>query len=143
LPQAIFKLALRGEFKVRAHFAPEVPSVSIYRIISAAYASHSRSSHILSFSTPQVSEGFSQRGVVREKNEWFFVWPIWLPRLSRVAIEALLAHPDLLQGEGARLQLLGVAEIFRARRQRQIHECGTGAACGEVRIAPVKRGSVQ
>jgi hypothetical protein len=70
----------------------------------------------LSFSTAASERGVQSVGAVREKNEWFFVWPIWLPRLSRVAIEALLAHPNLLKGEGARLQLLGVAEIFRARR---------------------------
>ncbi len=104
------------------------------------YASHSRSSHILSFSTPQVSEGFSQRGAVREKNEWFFVWPIWLPRLSRVAIEALLAHPNLLKGEGARLQLLGVPEIFRARRQQQIHECGHGRGLWRSENSPGETG---
>ncbi len=125
---------------VRAHLAPEVPSVSIYRIISAAYASHSRCSHILSFSTAASERGVQSVGAVREKNEWFFLWPTWLPRLSRVAIEALLAHPNLLKGEGARLQLLGVPEIFRARRQQQIHECGHGRGLWRSENSPGETG---
>lgn len=70
----------------------------------------------LSFSTAASERGVQSVGAVRENGEWFFVWPIWLPRLSRTGIEALLAHPELLSGERSRLQLLGVAEIFRARR---------------------------
>ena len=70
----------------------------------------------LSFPTASSERGIQSAGAVREKNEWFFVWPIWLSRLSRVGIESLLAHPDLLNGERARLRSLGIAEIFRARR---------------------------
>ena len=55
-------------------------------------------------------------GAIREDGEWFFVWPIWLPRLSRAGIEALLNHPALLQGDRSKLRLLGGAEILRARR---------------------------
>ena len=55
-------------------------------------------------------------GVVRKDGDWVFVWPIWLRPLSRAGIEALLAHPALLEGDRSKLRLLGVAEIFRACR---------------------------
>lgn len=70
----------------------------------------------LSFSTASRAKRMKALGAVRDDVEWFFVWPIWRPRFSRVAIEALLAHPELLSGERSKLQLLGVVEIFRARR---------------------------
>ena len=49
-------------------------------------------------------------------NGWCFVWPIWTTPLSRGSIEALLNHPDLIGGNLTKIRLLGVAEIFRARR---------------------------
>ncbi len=70
----------------------------------------------LSFSTAPRAKRMKAVGAARNDREWFFVWPIWLPRLSRIGIEALLAHPDVLNGERSRVELLGVAEIFRARR---------------------------
>jgi hypothetical protein len=70
----------------------------------------------LSFSTAPRAKRMKAVGAARYDREWFFVWPIWLPRLSRIGIEALLAHPDVLNGERSRVELLGVAEIFRARR---------------------------
>lgn len=71
----------------------------------------------LSFSTvPRAQQMKKTVGAIRDDGEWFFVWPIWLPRLSRISIEAFLAHPQFLSGERSKLELLGVAEIFRARR---------------------------
>ncbi|MGH7933119.1 MAG: type I-G CRISPR-associated protein, Cas3-extension family [Candidatus Binataceae bacterium] len=70
----------------------------------------------LSFAIAPRAKRMKAVGAIRDDGEWLFVWPIWLPRFSRVGIEALLAHSDLLSGERSRLQLLGVAEIFRARR---------------------------
>lgn len=70
----------------------------------------------LSFSTVVDAHRMKTVGTVRDDGEWAFIWPIWLARLSRLAIEALLSHPDLLNGDRAKMQLIGVAEIFRARR---------------------------
>ncbi len=70
----------------------------------------------LTFSTAPTERQMSAVGAMRENREWFFVWPIWLPRLSRAGIQALLNHPALLRGDRGNLRLLGVAEIFRARR---------------------------
>lgn len=54
-------------------------------------------------------------GVLR-RGEWFFVWPIWTIPLTRFAIEALLNHPDLVEGQLTKLRMFGIAEIFRAER---------------------------
>ncbi len=70
----------------------------------------------LSFSTVAGTQRMKIVGTVRSDREWRFIWPIWLTRLSRAGIEALLAHPDLLDGDRAKLRVMGVAEIFRARR---------------------------
>jgi hypothetical protein len=55
-------------------------------------------------------------GATRKQGDWFFVWPIWRSPLSRAGIEALLAHPALLEGDRRALAALGVADIFQARR---------------------------
>ena len=70
----------------------------------------------LSFSTAPHANRMQAVGATRESDEWFFVWPIWLRPLSRAGIEALLAHPALFEGGRNKLRLLGVDEIFRARR---------------------------
>jgi len=70
----------------------------------------------LSFSTAPHASRMQAVGATRESGEWFFVWPIWLRPLSRAGIEALLAHPALFERDRSKLRLLGVAEIFRARR---------------------------
>ncbi len=70
----------------------------------------------VSFSAVPAERQMRAVGAIREDGEWFFVWPIWLQPLSRVGVEALLNHPALLHGHRGELHLLGVVEIFRARR---------------------------
>src|SRR5262249_42668965 len=70
----------------------------------------------LSFATAPNQRGMKAVGAAYEGRAWSFVWPIWLPRLSRFGIEALLVHPDLAAGERDRSRALGVVEIYRARR---------------------------
>jgi hypothetical protein len=55
-------------------------------------------------------------GAVRDDEGWAFVWPIWSQPLSRTAIEALLAHPALLEDHPQALLALGVRAVLRARR---------------------------
>lgn len=70
----------------------------------------------LSFSTASGVSRMQVVGATRESGGWFFVWPIWLQPLSRPGIEALLTHPALFEGDHRKMRLLGVAEIYRARR---------------------------
>jgi hypothetical protein len=55
-------------------------------------------------------------GAFRDDEGWGFTWPIWSERLSRCAIEAFLAHPDLMRSEPRASRALGVQEVQRARR---------------------------
>ena len=55
-------------------------------------------------------------GAFRDDEGWGFAWPIWLEPLSRCAIEAFLAHPDLMRSGPRTLRALGVLEVQCARR---------------------------
>jgi hypothetical protein len=70
----------------------------------------------LSCATAPRERGMTVVGAFRDDEGWGFVWPLWSEPLSRYAIEALLAHPDLMQGEPEALRALGVLEVQRARR---------------------------
>jgi len=69
----------------------------------------------LSFVTAPGEMRMMAAGAVRQDG-WSFVWPIWNVPLSRVGIEALLSHPDVLACRREKLRCLGVDEILRARR---------------------------
>jgi hypothetical protein len=70
----------------------------------------------LSFPSAPGVRRMTTVGVSHEKGEWAFLWPIWSPPLSRLAIEALLSHPDLIRCAPNKLRSYGVLEIFRAYR---------------------------
>lgn len=70
----------------------------------------------LSFSVVPTERQQSAVGAIREEGGWSFVWPIWSSPLSLAGIEALLAHPALIEGRSNTLRLMGVSEAFRARR---------------------------
>jgi len=70
----------------------------------------------LSFAAAPAERQTQVIGSVRDHGEWRFVWPIWSRPLSRIAIENLLVHPDLLRGARSRVSPLGVCDVLRARR---------------------------
>jgi hypothetical protein len=71
---------------------------------------------LLSFPCSPRARGHGVPGSMRDDEGISFVWPVWRAPLSLQAIEALLAHPELVNGRLARVRELGVAEIYRARR---------------------------
>lgn len=60
-----------------------------------------------------------------------FVWPIWGRPMSRAAVEALLLHPALSDGDLEHLRPYGVREIFAAQR------VANGKFMNVARAAPV------
>jgi hypothetical protein len=70
----------------------------------------------LSFTAVPALHQIRVVGATRRQGDWVFVWPILRSRLSRIGIEALLAHPSLLEGDRQVLVPLGVVDIFQARR---------------------------
>jgi hypothetical protein len=85
----------------------------------------------LSFPTTPSERELRTAGTIRADREWYFVWPIWSQPLSRSCIEALLNHPGLVSGKLDEVRLLGVVEIFRARR------VANGKFMNVVRASPV------
>jgi hypothetical protein len=70
----------------------------------------------LSFPTAPGERRMTVVGAFRDNQGWEFAWPIWSEPLSRCAIEAFLAHPNLLCGEPQTLRALGIQEVQCARR---------------------------
>jgi hypothetical protein len=70
----------------------------------------------LSCPTAPGERSMTAVGALRDDEGWGFTWPVWSEPLSRSAIEAFLAHPDLVRGELRSLRVLGVLEVQRARR---------------------------
>jgi hypothetical protein len=70
----------------------------------------------LSCSAVPGERRMSAIGAIRDEQSWTFTWPIWSHPLSQNGIEALLTHPGLSRGDLKALEILGVREIFRARR---------------------------
>ncbi|MGD9535547.1 MAG: hypothetical protein AB7P52_03985 [Alphaproteobacteria bacterium] len=70
----------------------------------------------LSFATTPRKRRQKVVGAMRDERDWFFLWPIWLTPLSRTAIEAFLAHPNIAETTLDELHKLGVVELFRAQR---------------------------
>jgi hypothetical protein len=70
----------------------------------------------LSFSTAPGERRMTVVGAFRDDEGWGFAWPIWSEPLSRNAIEAFLAHPDLMHSAPRALRALGIQEVQCARR---------------------------
>jgi hypothetical protein len=70
----------------------------------------------LSFPTAPRERRMAAAGAVHDEKGWGFAWPIWSEPLSRFAIEAFLAYPDLMRSETRDLRVLGVEEVRYARR---------------------------
>jgi hypothetical protein len=70
----------------------------------------------LSYATAPRERGMTVVGAFRDDEGWGFAWPIWSEPLSRYAIEAFLAHSDVMESEPRALRALGVQEVQRARR---------------------------
>lgn len=70
----------------------------------------------LSFATAPGERNMGVVGASRDNKGWSFVWPIWFAPLSREAVETLLAHPAVANGEHETVAALGVIEVLGARR---------------------------
>jgi len=70
----------------------------------------------LSFPAAPGERRMAAVGAFHDDKGWEFVWPIWSEPLSRVAIEAFLAHPGLMGSDLRALRVLGVQEVLCARR---------------------------
>jgi hypothetical protein len=71
---------------------------------------------LLSFACVPGARRLMARGAGRDDDGVYFTWPVWTQPLSRPSIEKLLSHRDVIDGRLGGLALLGVAEVYRARR---------------------------
>jgi len=106
-PEDDQRYALRYGNPSKAGAAPTVVGANLLAAIG-----------FLSFASVPRERRLESVGAVydRDRSNFDFVWPIWTVPLSRACIEALLDHPDVLQGRLFKVRALGIAEIYRAQR---------------------------
>jgi hypothetical protein len=104
-PEEDQRYALRFDDPSRAGAAPTVHGAN--RLAAIGF---------LSYGCAPRSDRLGVPGVVRDREGFRFVWPLWTVPLSLLGIEALLSHPDVLGGRLDEVRAYGVAEIMTARR---------------------------